>query len=483
VSEAPGNRVILGERIAAPTAPTSTSTAFIVGPVQKGSTTTPVLVTSITDAANRTGERLVAHPEVYDAVEAMFREGASHVYIGREVGAAAVTAKKQAVDAASKKTLEFFAKSAGEWGNKIKVVLTLSAGKVIVQVQFNSIIVETSPELDTNAEVVAWAMENSQYVTIVDISAAESAGDAKTQTLELAEGDDKYGELGTPSAETAFKLFTRDLGPGQILAPTGTTEAIQKVALTHCAEFNRRALLNLGSTATAAEHIARGQALRGATAKFGTLVDNWANIPGASLGTTRKVPMAAILAGVIAYNEGHGYDAGTAAAGPHGKARYAASLVNARTTSQYAEMNDAGVIGSRVIRGVVTLFGNVTLVNQTTEPNWKSFTGSRLIMAVCALADEVMENYDFAKIDGHGYVFKELEGDLAGTACLPFYKSNSLYGQTPEEAFEVNTGPDVNTPESIAREEIRAQIAVVISPNGERLVTEVVKVPITQGLG
>lgn len=482
MSEAPGHVVIIGSRAASPTAASSTSTGFVVGVFQKGNTGAPVLCTSITDAVNKTGERLAATPQAYDSVETMFREGATDIYLGREVGPAGKAATKNAVDAASKKTLEITAKSKGLWGNNIKVVITLTTGKIVLQVQYNSVVVETSPELDTNAEVVAWAQENSNYLTIADISAAESAGDAKSQTLELAEGADKLEELGTATTETALALFTRDLGPGQVLAPGGTTEAIHKAVLTHCSTSNRRGVLNLAAGASAAEHVARGQALRGATAKFGCLVDGWAMIPGVSLGTTRKAPVAAVLAGLIAYNEAQGYNPQIASAGKRGKAKFATELVTPRTDPQRAELNDAGVIGSIMVRGVLTLYGNVTLVNQTTEPNWKSFSGSRLIMGIAAIAGEVLENYDFATIDGHGYVFNELKGELGGTACMPFYQANALYGSTPEAAFIVNTGPDVNTPESIAKEQIRAQIAVRISPNGEKLSVELVKVPITESL-
>lgn len=481
MSEAPGHKVVIGERAASPTAASSASTGFVAGIFQRGSTTEPVLVTSITDAVNKTGERQAANATAYDTLEALFREGATHVYLSREVGAAAVIAKKTAVDASSKKTLEFLAKSPGVWGNNLKVVIVLSGGKITIQVQLSSVVVETSPELTTNSEAVAWSL-GSAYVNIVDVSAAETGGIAKSQTLELAEGADKLEELGTTSTEVALARFTRDLGPGQVLVPGGTTEAIHKAALTHCSTNNRRALLNLPVSATAAEHVARGQALRGSTARFGALIDGWAVVPGVSLGTFRKVPMAGVYGGLIARVESEGYGPNTAAAGKHGKARFALELVNPRTDVQRAELNDAGVIGSIMVRGTVTVYGNVSLVNQTTEPNWKPFSGSRLIMAAAALAGEVLENYDFAQIDGHGYVFKELEGELSGTACMPFYLANELYGATPAEAFVVNTGPDVNTPESIAREEIKAQIALRVSPHGEHLTAEIVKVPITEEL-
>ena len=99
-------------------------------------------------------------------------------------------------------------------------------------------------------------------------------------------------------------------------------------------------------------------------------------------------------------------------------------------------------------------------------------------MAACALTELVLENYDFEIIDGHGYVFKDLQAAVVGEACMPLYQANALYGQTPEEAFSVNTGPDVNTPQSIAAEEIKVQLAIDVSPTAKNLVAEVVKVPV-----
>jgi hypothetical protein len=103
-------------------------------------------------------------------------------------------------------------------------------------------------------------------------------------------------------------------------------------------------------------------------------------------------------------------------------------------------------------------------------------------MGVAALASEVLESYDFEQIDGHGYVFKKLQGDLSGAACMPFYLDNALYGTTPAEAFFVNTGPDVNTPTSIEAEEIKAQIGIRVSSTASFLEVEVVKVPIGESL-
>lgn len=481
MSPAPGHTVTIGDRAASPIAAASTSNGFLVGVCQKGPTTTPIKAISLADAIDSIGERLSANPFLFDAIDCAFREGASVIYIARAVGAETKTASVKAVDASSKKTLEFLAKSPGEWGNSLKVEITLSGGKITITVKLSGTVVETSPALDTNAEAVEWG-KSSEYLTIVDISSGETAGDAKTQTVELKEGKDDATGVGTTQLETALGTLTKDLGPGQIAAPGFTTEAIHKALLTHAAANNRRALLDDPVETTASELVSHATALRGATARFGALLASWVTVPGVSLGTTRKVPYSGIQMGLIARSEAEGNNPNRAAAGPRGKSKYATGLVTLFSDAQRSELDSAGVIASILVRGIVTTYGNVTLVNQTTEPNWKSFSASRLVMGVAAKASEVLESYDFEQIDGHGYVFKKLQGDLSGAACMPYYLDNALYGQTPAEAFFVNTGPDVNTPTTIAAEQIKAQIGVRVSPTASFLEVEVVKVPTTESL-
>lgn len=471
--------VTIGDRAASPIAAASTSNGFLVGVCERGSVTEPIKAISLADAVDRVGARLSANPNLYDALDCAFREGASVVYIARAVGAESATATKAAVDAGGKTAFTVSAKSPGAWGNDIDVAITLATGAVTLVVKEDGIVVETSPALGTSAEVVEWA-KASPYVTVA--IGAEDAVDAKTQTLELEGGKDDVAGVSTSQIKAALDVLTNDLGPGQVAAPGFTSEAIHKALLEHCAATNRRALLDDPVETTKAELLSHAGALRGPLARFGALLASWAYVPGVSLGTTRKVPYSGIQMGLIARSEGEGNNPNRAAAGPRGKSKYATGLVKVFTDVERGELDEGGVIASILVRGVVTTYGNVTLVNQTTEPNWKSFSASRLVMAVAAAASKVLESYDFEQIDGHGYLFKKLQGDLSGAACMPFFLDNALYGQTPEEAFFVNTGPDVNTPASIAAEEVKAQIGIRVSPTASFLEVEVVKVPTTESL-
>jgi hypothetical protein len=57
-----------------------------------------------------------------------------------------------------------------------------------------------------------------------------------------------------------------------------------------------------------------------------------------------------------------------------------------------------------------------------------------------------------------------------------------LYGVTPDEAFVVDVGNEVNTDDTIAAGELHAVLAVRMSPMSEFVIIEVVKVSITENL-
>ena len=427
------------------------------------------------------GGRVTGKPFLYDALDVAFREGASHIYVSRINPSALKYAEKDLEDAGAKKVLTVKSKSPGAWGNTLKIKVTTTAEKTVIVIEEGSTIVETTPTFESLAEAVGWANANSLYVTL---ALKEAGAMPKTQTVTLASGADGYTAT-TPEIEAAIEKFGADLGPGQIAAPGFVGEPEHEALLKHCAATNRRALMDATDTAEAATIVGEATALRDAPSKayrYGCLLAPWATVPGLTLGTYRTVPYSAVQMGLIARAEAEGATANQAAAGKRGRSKYALALTQTYSNANRESLNNAGVTAAVVINGIVTTYGDRTVTNPANDGNWASFAASRLVMGVAALAEDVVSEYVFEQIDGRGSIFKQLEGDLSGMACMPFYLANSLYGTTPAEAFNVSAGPDVNTPTSIAKGEIKAQIAVRTSPVGEMLSVEIVKVPTTESL-
>lgn len=476
----PGHSTSIGTRPAAQSAAPSTSNGFIVGFTERGPSNQAVPVLSLAHAVETFGGR-VSYGSVYDALDVAFREGASVIYVGRIVGPAPVLAT-HTFAASSGNAFRVDAISYGDWANAIDVAVAASGGNFVVTVRFAGTTVEVSPSLATVDEAVAWA-STSSYIRIV----ALSANDPVTVAAQaLAGGTDDHANANDATRLAALNLFSKELGPGQVAAPGITSNQAYLDLLAHAAAKNRRALLDSVDTATIATLTAAATGLRTApatAARFGQFLTPWAVAPGLTPGTTRTVPYSAVQMGLIARSEGEGANPNEAAAGKRGRARYVTGLSQAPFTDTDREtLNDAGVTVARLIRSTVTTYGNRSLTNPLTDGDWKSFSASRLMMAIAAGADVVMEGYDFEQIDGKGNVFKKLQGDLSGLVCMPLFNAQALFGDTPDEAFTVNTGPDVNTPTTIAAEEIHAQIAARVSPTGEVLTTEVVKVPVTEAI-
>jgi hypothetical protein len=478
--EAPGTlTVIISDRVANPLFAPGTSNGFVLGLAERGSTDEAIPLVSTTDFVEKCGDRIEGSPGTYDEIETAFREGASQIYFVRRVGPEAASSSGVLVDSgeAPKSVLEVFAASAGEWGNDLQVIVTTSGGERTFTVKLDGTVVE-AVTVSSNQEFVDWVANESTY-----LADAEVLDEAlpKAQTVSLEGGDDDLANIAT-SLATSLAAFAPDLGPGQILAPEVTDEAEQEAIGAYALATNRRylgateetddeeALAEVGLAARAWEEDAPR-----ATALFGQT----ATIPGLNgSAASRKVSWAAVQLGLIARSEGEGNSPNKPAAGERrGMARFATGLTVIFTDAQRKTLADAGVNTAVLVRGVPTNKGDRTVVNPVTDKEWRSFAGSRLAMAVAAAGEDVMRGYEYEQIDGHGYIFGDLEGELSARALMPFYLDNALYGREPKEAFAVNTGPDVNTPTSIENEEIKAQIAFRRSKTGERLILDLVRVP------
>jgi phage tail sheath protein FI len=127
---------------------------------------------------------------------------------------------------------------------------------------------------------------------------------------------------------------------------------------------------------------------------------------------------------------------------------------------------------------LIEVFGWRTVVNAVTDPNWINFGNARLYMAIAADADQIAESFVFRVIDGKGQTMGEFNGALTGM-LLSYYQQGGLYGLSPDQAFNVDTGSQVNTPQTLANNELHAVMNVRMSPFAEFVVIEIVKTPIT----
>ena len=112
---------------------------------------------------------------------------------------------------------------------------------------------------------------------------------------------------------------------------------------------------------------------------------------------------------------------------------------------------------------------------------WRELNHARLNMAIVARGEQVGEGTVFAQLDGRGHTIAKFNGRLAAM-LKGFYDDDALFGDTASDAFIVDTGPAVNTPDKLADGVLGAVLSVRMSPHAELVDIYIVKYPITVAL-
>jgi hypothetical protein len=458
-------------------APTDTGVWFIAGLADQGRTDIPNLIRSIDDFNSFMGGR-VSYSVLYDAVETFFREGGATCYIARVVGPAAANATKNLLDAGAAISLVAKAKSPGLWANtyKIAVVAGVVSGYRIQILDPNSVLLEDSGDLADQPSAVAWS-NYSRYVTIsLGVSTNNPALLAATV---FAGGADDRNNIVDANWLTALGTFTKDLGPGQVSAPGRTTDIGHTQLCDHAAANNRVALLDSPDSGTQATVLtSAGNAKTTSHGQYGAFFWPWVVVPGLVAGTTRVVPPSAAVAGAIARVDlSNGPDA--PAAGDLGLLQFVIDLSQAGIddpTRQTA--NAAGVNVIRNMYGDQRIYGWRSLADPIQAAQWLNFGAVRLVMAIVAEAAVIGEVFVFNTIDGQGHTIQAYGAALTGM-LQGYYNAGQLYGASASDAFNVNVGAQINTPTTLANNELHAVIGIRPSPFAELVYITIVNVPIT----
>lgn len=464
-------------------APSTGGDWFVAGLSERGSAADAVNpITSMSDFETRRGQRQ-SDSVLYDAVEAFFKEGGRRVFVSRVFGPNPVTAFVVLNDAGAAATLRVEAKSPGSWANgatgglKAQVLAGDAGGEFKIAILLNDVEVERTPSVVDKAAAIAWATNNSQYVVFIDQGA--NTDPAVVAATSLAGGTDDRANATDATWLAALNKFTKDLGPGQVSMPGRTTANAHRDTCIHAAANNRNPYLDLADTGvvntlTAAVSAARAL-LTAQQQRFGGAFAPWVKIPGLTEGTTRTVPPSAVLAGITSRNDGLGYTANDAPAGDLGDSNYGIDLSQSWTQAERDTLADGQVNVIKMYQGIPRVYGFDTIVNPLSQPNYTDLANMREWNNIAALASDIGEKFVLKKIDGRGRLFNGFNGELTAM-LLQEWENDALHGETPQEAFFVDTGDQVNTEATIAAKQIKAALAVKLSPTGKFVIIEVTKV-------
>lgn len=457
-------------------APTDTAVWFVSGLADSGPTDRAVRIRSLTEFTRTFGSR-VSYSPLYDALDVFFREGGASAYVARVVGPAAAKATVTLDDASNADSIAVTAKDPGLAGNNLRVAVLAGTGSAFILVVSSStgVELERSPELADKAAAVGWSSLSS-YVNVTSLAGAAPAPVAATA---LATGTDDRAGITDAHYVTSLSHFEKLLGPGQVSVPGVTSTAVHSGLLAHARDNNRFALVDAPNTDVVATVAASATAVRAAgNADYGAFFAPWVVVPGVVAGTTRTVPYSAVEAGLIARNDAV-YTPGQPVAGRRYPLQYVTRLAANWNDSQREQLLHAGINTAKNVFGSLRTYGFRTVANKDTVPNWWQAGHSRLRMAIVAQAENIGESFLFEQ--GTRSTASEFGAALEGM-LLRFYNQRSLFGETPAEAFRVEIGPSVNTPERNENGELWAEAAVRMAPGAELVNITFVKVPITQSV-
>jgi hypothetical protein len=455
--------------IDAPTPPapaSATGTAFIVGLSDRGSAgTTAVLkptdvITSKGDFDARYGTRQTYNGPEYDAMEAFFAEGGSRLFWSRKVGPAAVKASAAIPAAGTKFTA--VAKGPGASYN----VVTVAVASGVITVKDGATIVEVSPALADVVSAQAWATASSQYI---DITPVGSGALSDSPAVALASGNDDRVNVTDVQIQAALDRFARDLGPGQVALPGDGRQLAYTMIATHARDKNRMAVADAPDTPTYTNVTALAastRALGRELARHIVLLDPWLYAPGSGTSTQRTVPPSGVFMGRAAVNDAApGSTPNRAIAGPRATSNFATSVKYSRTDAERSALADAGVTVVRQFGTATMPYDDVTPVDGTVDPEWVGAGANRFIMFVVANLEAIGRSHLFEPVAGSGSL-AGFNGDI-GSFLTQYVDSSQgpLYGDTPADAFRVETGPSVNTPVTIAGRQLKAAVSMKIAPN------------------
>lgn len=468
----PGTSVTLLDTPNIVSLPTDTGTLFITGLAERG-TTEPTLVQSLNSFVTKFGSRQT-YSSLYDYMETFFREGGNRAFIGRVVGPAATSGELDLLDEDDDVSLTATAIGPGAWSANYKLVVYASGDGFGIRIQdLTTVVLEDSGFLADQAAAINWAL-NSNYIRL-SLGEGELIPDVLAATV-LSTGDDDRSNITDTHWDDEQALFVDDLGPGQVAQCGRTGSTAHNQLVSHVDTHNRVALLDLTDSPTPGTLI--GNLPTGNPRKVAAFAP-WVTIPGLTVGTVRTVPASALVAGLINRNDNiRGPNA--ASAGAKGIAKYVTGLTQPNwDDDDRSNLNTAGVNVIRNIRGGIRVYGWRSLANPVNDISWLDFGNARLFMALSAELNEV----------GEGYLFEDITLDtIAGFndalvgVLLFHFNQGSLYGANAEDAFTVDTGPEVNTASTIANLELHAICGVKMSVFAEYIPIQVVKRQITDSL-
>ena len=466
-----------------------TSTAGFIGLAEKGPTKgTPVLITSFAEYQRRFGSYL--SPQRYgsnrflpNAVEHFFTNGGHACYVMRVVPEDSTRA------AGTQGCFTFTAKDAGEWGNRLSIVITAgSKGKSQVQadetctaelssldvVVSHGSMTETYSGCTLDPDSSDYLMTRLQLSQLVTVAPAEQSqeegqsgplaslgGTGDSLTIRLSGGTD--GTLPDPAASlykgsdtipgqrTGLAAFT-GLSDVNIMAIPGVTDQeVQAALIAHCeAMGNRFAVLDTPQDKVDTTSLANFRGIYDSS--YAAMYAPWIKVFDPLCNQAVFQPPSGAVCGIYARSD---TQRGVHKAPANEVVRGCTGLSVSYNTAEQAKLNPIGINLIRAIPGQgIRVWGARTC---SSDGNWKYVNVRRLFLF---LEESIRANTSWVVFEPND---ESLWARVKGTITLFLEtqrRNGALAGSTPDQAYYVNVGTDTMTQNDILNGQLICEIGV-----------------------
>lgn len=484
----PGVTITTGA-VAGPSAPTiaPASTYFAVGLAERGAADAAVLCNSFTEFEAQFGTRQ-SYGALWDDVKTFFEEGGTRVYATRVVGPAATTGALSSAlldqhATTPVATLTVTARNPGAWSSRVSVQVFAGATEDTfrLKVLLDDVVVRDYTNLHTPAEAVSRTSADP-YVKLTDAGSATAAplnNPAVVGPLDLTAGTDDRASVTASHYVAALDRFDIGKGDGAVAIP-GIGPSVHAGLIEHADENNRIALLCAARTADIGTIIDTAATL---DAKRAGLFAPWIRVPD-TFGGTRTISPEGFVAAARA--RAHAIGPWQAAAGENSKARYVVAPDVVYTATQGNEFDAAKVNVIRTVAGFVRLYGWRSLA--ADEVNWGYLIGADTVNRVVTEAYAQLEPYLFGVIDARGHLLSKIQGTLIGIV-QPMAAADGLFARFAEDGetlldpgYRVNVSSELNPTESLALNQVLAELGIRVSPTAALVMLTVTKAAVTAAL-
>lgn len=443
---------------------------FVAGVTERGAVNAPIAVGSLSDARSKIGG-FVSYGAVDDALAQFFAEGGSLAYVCRAVGAAATVGTRNLVDAAAANAIRVDAANPGAWSANIKVEVQngLATNSRRIRVTYLDTLVEQFDNLLT-ADAVVTALASSRFVRGTKLAAGTLP--AVAAAAALSAGSDDRVSVNAAALLAALNMAGPEFGSGTVAIPSQPHTTVGQGLEAYGKAMRRKALIATGPglDVTAAAAASSGLRNSAGSEKAG-LFYPWLNVPDGA-GGVRLVSPEGTVAGRYAARvakDGPGH----APAGEAGRLSYAISAERALTQDDVDTLAEANVNPLWQSGSTIRLYGWWSL--SPDQDNYRWLSDGDVLDQIAIEGRAALQPYVFGTIDGAGQIFSEIETDLSAV-CDKYRQSGVIYERLDvDPGYRVDTGPDVNTNDTIAAGEIRAAVSVRTSPLAELITMVLIK--------